>query len=35
MLACAFVKTKLLFGISLNSLSIKVFARIEFNFDGF
>ena len=35
MFPCAFVRTELLFGISLRALSIKVFARIDFNFDGY
>ena len=35
MFACAFVKTKLLFGISLQSLSITIFAGTDFNFDGY
>ena len=35
MLACPFWKTKLLFGISLKSLSITIIAGTDFNFDGY
>ena len=35
MFACTFVRTELLFGISLKSLSITIFVGTDFNFDGY
>ena len=35
MFACAFVRTKQLFGISLKSLSKTIFAGADFNVDGY
>ena len=35
MFACAFVRTTWLFGISLKYLSIAIFARTDFNVDGY